>query len=64
MIDQHRNEKFWIETSPGKWSFNGWSTLQTGIDQIQEMTEPLFHSNCVLDNQEHPSYITIGKGYP
>ena len=64
MIDQHRNGKFWIESSPGNWSFNGWSTLQTGMEQIQEMTETPFHANCVLDNREYPTYITIGKGYP
>ena len=64
MIDQHRNEKFWTETSPGNWSFNGWSTLQTGMEKIQEMTETPFHANSVLDYREYPTYITIGKGYP
>ena len=25
IFDQFRNKKYWIKTSPRKWSFNGWS---------------------------------------
>lgn len=64
LIDQHRNENFWFEKSPGNWSFKGWSTLQTSIGEIQELTVPSFHANSVLDDRTHPTYITIGKGYP
>jgi N-acetyl sugar amidotransferase len=67
LLDQHRNPKFWRESSPSQWEFNGWSALQDSKIQpsihngISNFT---FTDNAVVDNRAEPGYITVGKGYP
>lgn len=67
LLDQQRNRKFWTETSPGHWEFNGWSAQQTMSSQPtahSKVERIAFSSNDVLENRDLLSYITIGKGYP
>lgn len=67
LLDQHRNNRFWIEEKPGVWKFNGWSARQSEEAHIRkESTElrTIFVANGRLECNLHAKYITIGKGYP
>lgn len=66
LMDQHRNPQFWLESSPGQWVFNGWSTLQESTAQPSSLNGAgsiNFDVNDTLDDRASPGYITIGKGY-
>jgi N-acetyl sugar amidotransferase len=65
LLDQHRNPKFWHESEPGVWEFNGWSSLQDKnifTSPVKEIN--YFPNNEKFDNRIAPDYVTIGKGYP
>jgi len=61
LIDQHRNNEFWIPTEPGKWKYNGWSTQQDSstIDPVD-----IFEANQTLEYDRDAKYIVTGKGWP
>ncbi len=62
--DLQRNPKFWRESSPGHWEFNGWSAQQEAKAPLVSATGIAFTANDVLEDRGTPGYITIGKGYP
>lgn len=67
LLDQHRNSRFWIKTTPGNWKFNGWSVQQLRDRSANPEGEDLsniFESNDNLEYNREPKYITIGKGWP
>lgn len=67
LLDNHRNNHFWISKEPGKWSFNGWSKHQAESIQAQNKSIELpniFDANDKLEQNLSARYITIGKGYP
>ena len=67
LLNQHRNQQFWRETSPGQWQFNGCSILQKlNLDPIigDGTSKCTFTPNAVMDDRDAPGYITVGKGYP
>ena len=67
MLDQHRNPRFWEETSPGSWVFKGWSTLEHRIQHNNSSAinpGALFEVNDKLERNSESKYITLGKGWP
>lgn len=67
LMDQHRNPKFWRETSPRQWRFSGWSIRgpsRCGIAAPEEDRGIAYTVNAVLEDRDEPQYIVIGKGYP
>jgi N-acetyl sugar amidotransferase len=67
MLDQHRNQKFWKQTEPGKWEFNGLSARQnqSGTSDHQAPGLPdIFEATDTLEYDHDAEYITIGKGWP
>lgn len=67
LLDQHRNSRFWIKTTPGNWKFNGWSVQQPRNRSANPEGEDLsniFEANDKLEYNREPKYITIGKGWP
>jgi N-acetyl sugar amidotransferase len=67
VINQHRNPAYWIQESPGKYQFNGWSKRQPecgGGDESLVGNEAHFLANDRLAYTSGEQYITIGKGYP
>lgn len=67
MLDQHRNQKFWIQTEVGKWEFNGWSARHD-LREISDHQAPglpdSFEATDTLEYDRNAAYITIGKGWP
>lgn len=67
LVDQQRNPKFWRESSPGQWEFNGWSAQQevrANSSTNEELGNIDFIPNDVMESGGISGYITIGKGYP
>ncbi len=64
IMNQHRNPQFWIETKPGEWVFNGWSTQLGSADETVNEFIASFEANAIQENRAMPAYVTIGKGYP
>lgn len=70
LLDLHRSKKYWEQSTPGSWSYRGWSELQAreGRDESLPQEDPpsscVFDANSELDSRSAPSYIVIGKGYP
>jgi len=54
-INRHRNEKFWTQKEPDKWSFKKKFT-----NKIKPAIQKLNYPNTIKDTKEE--YITIGKG--
>jgi N-acetyl sugar amidotransferase len=69
LMDNFRNDIFWLETKPRQWKFNG-PTINgllkfSGYKSQKEISEQnKFTINSLMDMREHPKYVTIGKGYP
>ena len=66
-MDQHRNPKFWKETKPREWDFNGWSVLREQEEAAVpgDIKSPkIFEANDRLEYDRDTKYITIGKGWP
>jgi hypothetical protein len=66
LIDQHRNSRFWNQTEPCKWEFNGWSSIQRIEESLSEKNSSLpdiFVANNTLKYDRDAKYITIGKGW-
>jgi len=61
IMDQHRNPRYWTQTEPGKWIFNGWSMQQSS--KISEAPN-LFQVNDKLEYNRDAKYIIVGKGWP
>jgi N-acetyl sugar amidotransferase len=63
LMDLHRNPRYWRQTAPGRWEFQGWSTHASAAaaPRAGAMT---FTANDVLDARKAPDYVVIGKGYP
>jgi len=67
MLDQHRNPRFWKQTEPVKWEFNGWSARQnqSGISDHQTHgLSGIFEATDTLECDRDAKYITTGKGWP
>ncbi len=64
LLNQQRNRRFWIETAPGKWQYNGWSSTQTPAAYPSAAPRIQFIENSSLNQNQMDKYITIGKGYP
>lgn len=64
ILNQHRNQKLWIETYPGKWQ-----RKPETDDLLQVVARPEsgflgFGSQTQLQMDRDDAYITVGKGYP
>jgi len=75
ILEQNLNPRFWTQTGPGKWEFNGWSAQQvpdgTGIpasnklpESFQASFQACFQASDKLECECNPEYIVIGKGWP
>jgi len=67
ILDQHRNERYWENCSPGVWEFRGLSHLQAGNSSFKKhevIKNNLFISNSNLEHKKRAKYIIFGKGYP
>lgn len=65
LMNKHRNGKYWKQSSPGKWEFNGWSNFNNANQKINNVEiKPLFKANTKLEDNLNSNYITIGKGWP
>jgi N-acetyl sugar amidotransferase len=67
IIDQHRNRNYWIESSPRRWTFKGWSSISDKIGEkiISEIKqEGHFTATDKLEYHSQAEYIVIGKGWP
>jgi N-acetyl sugar amidotransferase len=64
LLDQHRNPRFWSQSEPAKWSFNGWSTMQSDSPAVECELPKLFAASDNLEYGRRDRYITIGKGWP
>jgi N-acetyl sugar amidotransferase len=66
LMDMHRNPRYWRQSSPGQWEFCGPSSKIPGPSALGAGDEPekLYTRNSVLEDQDQPAYIVIGKGYP
>lgn len=66
LMDQHRNNKYWEETSPGNWIFK--KDIDWGCESLNSKKHskkyPFFISNSELDGRTNPKYVIVGKGYP
>jgi N-acetyl sugar amidotransferase len=67
MMDLHRNPRFWHQSGPREWEFNGWSVnhSEAAISQDKRAANIHFHATDNLEYQQEEShYITFGKGWP
>ena len=64
VMDQHRNSRFWSQTSPGEWQFHSPHDSETVAPSITAFPEPGYVKTHSLSMGEEERYITIGKGYP
>lgn len=65
VIDEHRNELFWIKEAQGRYRFNGWSTQWPTSDSSADPgPQAVFTATDTIEYGEPASYVTIGKGYP
>jgi N-acetyl sugar amidotransferase len=67
LLDQIRNKRFWIESAPGDWTFDGLSMkqnfkLKKGVDE-RNLSDS-FQINSRLEENFDAQFITIGKGWP
>jgi hypothetical protein len=64
IFNQHRNPRFWHQTSPGQWAFR--SAVGDSAGQLPSCdTDRIeFTANSTLNRGETDGYITIGKGHP
>jgi N-acetyl sugar amidotransferase len=64
ILNQHRNRKLWIETSPGAWIQNLENDYlsQINVEEENKILGFQSHSQLKMDNSDE--YITVGKGYP
>lgn len=63
LMNLHRNSKFWNETNPGQWEFNGLSVRENHVAEDAE-SGCKFTCNSEINEREESEYIVIGKGYP
>ena len=64
ILDQHRDPRYWIQTAPGNWKFNGWSVQQDDTLIIANNLPDIFEANNKLEYDRKAKYITYGKGFP
>lgn len=64
MLDQHRNPRYWIQTQPARWSFNGWSMRHGNVPASGGNLPDIFNVNSTLEYDRDVKYITNGKGWP
>lgn len=68
LLDQFRNRDYFLEDSPRKFSFQGWSKLNNEEELLCNESSHIKYNlnNNLLDSKEtnKVKYITIGKGYP
>lgn len=64
ILDQHRNQRYWTQIEPAKWSFNGWSTMQSDVSAGKCELPKLFVASDSLEYGREAQYITVGKGWP
>lgn len=60
IMDQHRNSRFWKQTSPGVWD----RVVQASNDEPSRLCDAGFVANSELKHMGRDAYITIGKGWP
>jgi len=61
MMDQHRNQRFWTQTAPDSWAFNGWSARQN--HNSGDLVD-IFNANQSLEYGQDSKYVVTGKGWP
>lgn len=60
IMDQHRDSRFWTQTSPGVWD----RVVRMRDDEPFSICETGFVANSELKHMGREAYITIGKGWP
>jgi len=63
IMDQHRNARFWTQTSPGIWDRNPCAG-QASNAEIPQLGDMGFVTNNKLCHAKQDAYMTIGKGWP
>ena len=66
LADQHRNRRFWSQPAPGRWRFEGWSTLRAPAAVEAAGGEGMrpFIATDTLNLDKPDRYIVVGRGYP
>ncbi len=64
IMDQFRNEKYWIKTGPRTWSFKGWSKLNPSKENNQKNKIEFIKNSILKYNEDNDKYIIFGKGCP
>lgn len=66
MLDLHRNPAYWHTSSPGEWTFRGWSTSQhdAPVNLLPPSQASAFVATASSELDAGDRYITIGKGWP
>ena len=64
IMDQFRNEKYWIKTSPRTWSFKGWSKLNTSKENNHKNKIEFIKNSSLKYDENDDNYIIFGKGCP
>jgi N-acetyl sugar amidotransferase len=64
LLDQHRNPKYWRQSAPGEWKFDGWSARRAPAAPATEPPRHLFEATDKLEYDRDSGYIVVGKGYP
>ncbi|MDG1143716.1 MAG: hypothetical protein P8N92_03560, partial [Burkholderiales bacterium] len=67
VMNQHRTPRFWQQTEPGTWQFNGWSSQHDKKEIRNHLAGELptiFEVNDQLERDRCSKYITNGKEYP
>jgi N-acetyl sugar amidotransferase len=64
ILDQHRNPRFWKQTSPGVWEFTQVKKGGGVYDIESVFGGGGFVANSQLSDANQNRYITVGKGWP
>lgn len=64
ILNQHRNQKLWTETYPGKWQRKPETEDLVQVAPLPESGFLGFKSHTQLKMNQDDAYITVGKGYP
>jgi N-acetyl sugar amidotransferase len=64
ILNQHRNQKLWMETYPGKWQRKPETEDLFQVAPLPESAFLGFKSHTQLKMNQDDAYITVGKGYP
>jgi len=64
IIDRHRNPRFWVEMSPGRWAWRPAEPDGAAAEAAASGDAIAFRADSALERDGEARYITVGKGYP